>query len=159
MSVTADILESWRHPRRVIRRKLDLGVREDRALATLMAACVLNFVSQLPALARAAHFAPETPLDARIGGALLGTVFLLPLVVYLIAAVSHLVARAMGGQGTGFGARLALFWAMLAISPLLLLNGLVAGLIGAGPALWGVGVAVLAGFLYLWIAGLIEAEA
>ena len=158
MAITTDILHSYRHPRTVIRRKLAQGVREDRALAMLMAACGLNFVSQWPALARAAHFDPSRPLDARIGGALLATVFLLPLIAYAVAGLSHLAARALGGQGSHYGARLALFWSLLAIVPVLLLHGLVGGLIGSGPARTAVGLGVLAAFLYLWGNALIEAE-
>lgn len=158
MTVTGDIAESYRAPGRVVRRKLENGPREERALATLMGACGLIFVSQWPALARAAHLDPSVPLDARMGGALMGTVFLLPIFAYSVAALSHLAARALGGQGGWFGARLALFWALLAVSPLMLLQGLVAGLIGPGPALSTVGFVVLLGFLWLWLGGLRAAE-
>lgn len=158
MPVTHDILRAWRSPRCLIREKLAAGPREDRALATLMGAAVLIFVAQWPGLSRAAYFEPSVPLEARLSGALLATIFLLPLLSYAIAAFSHLLARLARGKGTWFGARLALFWALLAISPLMLFNGLVAGFIGAGPAATLVGVLVMAGFLYLWINMLIEAE-
>lgn len=158
MAVTLDMLRSWRDPRGVIRRKLADGPREDRAVATLMGACILVFVAQWPRLSREAFFDPSIPFEARMGGALMGTVFLLPLLLYAVAAVSHLVARALGGKGSWFSARLALFWAMLAVSPLMLLNGLVAGFLGQGPALVAVGAVVGIGFLYLWINMLVEAE-
>lgn len=154
MPVAPDILESYRRPKAVMARKLADGVREDRALATVMGASLINFVAQWPAMARAAHFDPATPLDARLGGALLATVFMLPLFAYLLAAVSQLVMRLTGRPISGFAARMALFWAMLANAPLLLLNGLVAGFLGAGPAQWTVGTLTLAGFLYLWIMNL-----
>jgi hypothetical protein len=93
-----------------------------------------------------------------MGGALLGTLFLLPPIAYAVAALSHLVARAFGGTGSFFSARLALFWALLAVSPLMLLQGLVRGFIGPGPALTLVGLAVLATFLVLWVTSLIESE-
>ncbi|MDZ4095891.1 MAG: YIP1 family protein [Paracoccaceae bacterium] len=158
MTITGDILESYRRPRVVIARKLAAGPREDRALAVLMAACGLMFVGQWPGLARAAHLDPAIPLDARIGGALLGTVFLLPPLAYALAGVSHLLARGLGGKGSHFGARLALFWSLLAISPLMLLQGLIGGFIGSGPGFTVLGLGVLAAFLYLWINGLIEVE-
>lgn len=150
MAVTRQILASWRRPRAVMRGLLAGGVREDRALVTLMAACALIFVAQWPRLARAAHLDPSIPLDARLGGALVGTVFLLPLVAYGLAAVSHLVARLLGGRGTGYGARLALFWSLLVVTPAMLLHGLVAGMVGPGPATTGLGLLVLAGFLFQW---------
>lgn len=158
MAVTLDILKGWRSPRALIRVKLGQGIREDRALAVLMGACLLFFVAQWPRLSREAFLHPEVPLDARMGGALMGWVFIAPLFFYALGAVSHLVARLFGGRGTWFSARLALFWALLVVSPLALLNGLVAGFIGAGPAATVVGLLVLGGFLYLWISMLIEAE-
>lgn len=158
MAVTLDMLRSWRDPRGVIRAKLADGQREDRALATVMGACAMVFVAQWPHLSREAFLHPEIPLEARMVGALMGAVFLLPLILYALAAVSHAVARLAGGKGTWFSARLALFWALLAVSPLMLLNGLVAGFVGQGPALTVTGVVVAVGFLYLWINMLIEAE-
>ncbi|WP_309665139.1 YIP1 family protein [Tabrizicola sp.] len=158
MAVTTDILATWARPRLTLRRKLADGVRDDRALAVLMGACALIFVAQLPALSRAAHFNPEVPLDARMGGALMATIFLLPPILYGVAAISHLVARLFGGKGSFFTARLALFWALLCVTPLMLLHGLVAGLIGSGIALTVVGVVVLAAFLTLWVLLLTEAE-
>ena len=170
MPVVPDILATWRRPRAVIARKLADGVREDRAIATLMGACGLIFVAQWPGLAREAHLtriaaeAAGTALDqvpslqALMGARLLAIVFIAPLVFYLLAAVSHLVARAFGGRGSGFGARLALFWALFCTTPVMLLQGLVGGFIGAGVSATVVGLLVLAVFVYLWITMLIEAE-
>lgn len=158
MSITQRIVTSWRAPRHVMRGMLAAGPREDRALAILLAACLVMFIAQWPALSRAAHFQPEIPLQARLSGALLATMFMVPLLAYAIAALTHLAARAMGGQGTFFAARLALFWSLLAITPLTLLQGLVMGFIGPGPAATLTGVVVLAGFLFQWINTLIEAE-
>jgi hypothetical protein len=109
-------------------------------------------------MSRAAFLDPTTPLEARLGGALLACLFILPLLAYGIAAISHLIARALGGKGTGFGARLALFWAMLAIAPAMLLQGLTAGFIGASPALWLVQTLVLVGFLWIWLSMMIQVE-
>ncbi|MFN3970637.1 MAG: YIP1 family protein [Gemmobacter sp.] len=158
MPVVADMRAAWARPDAFITRKLAEGVREDRALAVLMGACVLSFVAQWPALARAAHLDPSVPLDARMGGALMGVLFLLPLVAYGVAAVTHLAARLIGGRGSWFGARMALFWAFLASSPLVLLMGLVAGFLGQGVAATATGVAVFGAFLYLWLRMLYHAE-
>lgn len=158
MPITTDIVESYRRPRAVVRRRLGGGENEGAALATLLAACLLIFISQLPGLARAAHLDPSVPLDARMGGALMATFFLVPLLAYAVAGVSRLVARAFGGKGTGYGARIALFWSLLAVSPLMLLQGLVRGFLGEGPALTATGVVVALAFLGFWITSLIEAE-
>jgi Yip1 domain len=158
MTVTGDILGTWRRPRDILRGKLAAGVRDDRALATLMAACGLIFIAQWPALSRAATLDPSVPLEARMSGALLATVFILPPALYAVAAVSHLIARVLGGKGSHFGARLALFWALLCTAPLMLLNGLVVGFLGQGVQATAVGLLVLAAFLWLWLTLLSEAE-
>ncbi len=154
MAITTDILETYRRPKAVVARKLAAGPREDRALAILMAGCGLNFVSQWPGLARAAHLDPSQPLDARIGGALLVSVFLLPIFLYVLSGLAHLIRRALGGQGTQYSARLALFWALLAVAPALLFLGLVRGFIGPGALQSGLGMGVFALFMWFWISGL-----
>lgn len=157
MAITQDIVATYRGPGKVLRRLLDRGQREDRALAILMAGCLVVFVSQWPVLARRAHL-EQTELNPLLGGSLLAWLFIAPLVLYALAALSHVVARALGGQGSQYGARLALFWALLAASPLMLLNGLVGGFIGPGPALTLVGFVWFVLFLWFWLAGLREAE-
>lgn len=158
MALTTDILASYRSPRRVMRRKLAAGAGEDVALFYLLVACALIFVAQWPVLSRQAFEDPSVPLSARLGGALMAWLFIAPLLMYLLAALSHLLARAFGGAGRYVDARLALFWALLAAAPLWLLNGLVAGFIGPGPELTIVGAIALAGFGTIWLLSLIEAE-
>ncbi|THD74900.1 YIP1 family protein [Thalassobius vesicularis] len=158
MAVTRDIVATYRGPGRVVARLLAMGQREDRALAILMAGCVVVFVAQWPRLAREAHLNPEIELNMLLGATLLAWVMIAPLILYVLALVSHLVAKALRGRGTGFGARIALFWALLASSPLILLQGLVAGFIGAGPALSAVGFIWLVIFAWFWLAGLRQAE-
>ena len=158
MGLISDISLAWRAPGRLIRAKLGGGVREDRALALAMAVGLMVFVAQWPRLAREAHLDPSVPFDARMAGALMGAVFILPLILYLVAALGHLVARALGGAGSWFGARLALFWAMLASAPTMLLHGLVSALCGPGAVAMIIGAIVACGFLYLWLSMLIEAE-
>ncbi len=157
MPVTTDIVASYRRPAQVMCRLLSAGTREDRALAMLMAGCVLAFISQLPRLAREAHLTGEE-LNPMLGGALFAWLFIAPLMFYLIAALSHLVARLFKGKGDWFGARLALFWAFLAASPLMLLNGLTAGFVGPGAALTLVGFVWFVAFMVIWLVSLKVAE-
>lgn len=157
MPVTSDITATYLGPGRVMERQLAMGQREDRALVFVMAFCVLAFVARLPALARQAHI-DGSDLNMQMGGTLMGTVFLLPLILYLLAGLSHLVARALGGKGDWYGARLALFWSLLASTPLMLLNGLVAGFIGSSPALTLVGFLWFVIFMWFWITSLKTAQ-
>jgi hypothetical protein len=158
MSMTLRILSAWRAPRQVMRGLLAAGPREDRALATLIAACAVMFIAQWPALSREAHLEPDIPLQARLSGALMATLFIVPLLAYAMAGLVHLVARVMGGRGTWYTARLALFWSLLAIAPLTLFQGLVMGFLGPGPAATATGLVVLVGFLFQWINAIIVTE-
>lgn len=154
MPVTTDIAASYRGPRPVMRRLLTRGAREGRLLAILMAGCLLTFIAQWPRLAREAHLQDQA-LQPMLGGALMAWVFIMPLVFYLLAFLAYLVSRVGGAaQMTPYGARLALFWAFLAASPLMLLNGLVAGFIGPGPGLIAVGAMWLAVFLWFMVSNL-----
>ena len=158
MAVTSDIVRAWLHPRQVMQVQLGHGQREDRALIFLVVACVLVFIAQWPRLLRAAEADPSVPFDVSIGGALLGWVFLAPLAFYAIAALSHIVAKLMGGQGDWYSARLALFWSFLVASPFWLLYGLVAGLADAGVLRALSGALALSSFIAVWLLSLYEAE-
>lgn len=156
MSVANDIVATYRRPGQVMARLMAGGPREDRALAVLMGACALMFVAQLPKLARQAHFNDED-LNMLLGGSLMALIFIAPLMFYAVALLAHLIGRLFGGPGTAWHARMALFWALLASSPLILLHGLVAGFIGPGPELTGVGAIWFVLFLWFWGSGMRQA--
>ena len=157
MSITRNISATYRGPGRVMRRLLEMGQREDRALAYLMASCALMFIAQLPRLAREAHLTGDD-LNMLMGASLMGLIFIAPLLLYCIALLARGVGRVLGGKGSGYGARLALFWALLASSPLILLHGLVSGFIGPGPEETAVGVAWFGVFMWFWLGGSIAQE-
>ena len=157
MPVTKDIVQSYSRPRVVMRRLLDAGPREDRAIAILFAGCLILFASQWPYRAREAHLT-EVPLVELISNDLYALLFVMPLLLYGIGALSHIIARAVGGKGGWYGARLALFWSLLASSPLIVLAGLVKGFIGEGLEHTIVGALWAAVFVALWSLNLREAE-
>jgi hypothetical protein len=157
MAGTRDIVATYRGPGRVMRRMLSMGQREDRAIAIVMAGCAVIFAAQLPRLAREAYLTGQE-LNPMLGASLLAWVFIAPLLLYVLAAVSHMIARIFGGRGSWFDARLALFWAVLASSPLMLLNGLVAGFIGPSAALSFVGLLWIGVFCWFWARCLWVAE-
>ncbi len=156
MAATRDIVATYRGPGKVMRRLLGQGTREDRALIFLIVACMLVFVAQTPRLAREA-FETETELNALLGASLMGWLFIAPLLMYLVAGLTALIGRVFRTGLSGFGARMALFWALLASSPLMLLWGLTAGFIGPGIEMDIVGIAWLVAFMWFWIAGLVTA--
>lgn len=148
-----DMVRSLRAPRRVIRGLGVAGVREPWLLMVLMLACALVFVAQWPRLARAAHLDPSIPLDARLAGALFAWVFLAPLFFYGMAALLALVLRLVV-RASGASVRLALFWALLVASPVMLLQGLVAGMIGPGAQAGLVAALAALVFVAVLVAGL-----
>ncbi len=156
MPVARDIAATYRGPRRVMRRLLAMGPREDRALVILMAACVAVFIAQWPRLSREAHLTGQE-LNPLLGGTLMAWIFIAPLLFYTMAFLSHLVLRALGRTCDAFATRLALFWALLASTPLILLHGLVAGFIGPGIELQIVGALWLVIFLWFWLSNMREA--
>jgi hypothetical protein len=156
MPVTTDIVATYRAPGRVVSRLLAAGQREDRALVILVAACAVMFVAQWPRLSRVSYLTGED-LQMLLAGSLFGLLFIMPLVLYFLAWLSRGIVWLLGGRTTGYSARLALFWALLAASPLVLFWGLVAGFIGEGGQLTAVGLLWLVIFLWFWVAGLRQA--
>ena len=149
MAATRDIIASYRNPAAVVRRLLGQGTREDRNLIYLMVACLIFFVAQTPRLARES-FLSGTELNMLLGGTLLAWLFIL-------AAGTQIIMRVLRRNVTGFNTRLALFWALLASSPLVLLHGLTAGFVGPGIELQIVGLIWLCVFLWFWVSGLLVA--
>ncbi len=153
MSVTLDIVATYRRPKRVVMQHVRRGSNEPRALMFLMLACGLMFVAQLPSLSRQAY-EDGSDVNALMGAALMGWVFIAPLLFYTIAWISNGVMRIVTGSFDGFGSRLALFWALLAAAPLMLLQGLVAGFIGKGLELTIAQCLWFFALLWFWISGL-----
>lgn len=159
MSTATAILKSYRAPRAVARSFRDAGADEGTGLGWLFAACILFFIAQLPDLARVAHLSDgETPFFGLLLGTFFGTLLLAPIIFYVFATLTHFLAKIFGGKGRATDARLALFWGLLASSPLVLFQGLLTGLIGPGTQ--GSLVALMASlvFLWVWLNGLIELE-
>ncbi|HCQ64772.1 MAG TPA: YIP1 family protein [Rhodobacteraceae bacterium] len=157
MSVVLDIAEAYRRPASVFRRRLGVAPREDRALAILMAACLLVFVSAWPVMQRKAIETGEE-FEMLIAGTLFVWLFLMPLLAYTLGTLSHGLARLVGGRGSGYSARFALFWALLVASPLWLLWGLTQGFVGPGVQEKLVGAVALGAFLVHWSLNLWTAE-
>ncbi|WP_313350278.1 hypothetical protein [Paracoccus sp. (in: a-proteobacteria)] len=146
------ILESWWAPGRVVK---SLRGMPDRALiVVLMAAMLIFLIAQAPGHARAAQLQPEVPLGARMGGALLAVMFMMPLLAYALAALVSALSRLTPWPVAPLDSRLALFWALLAVAPAMLLAGITAGLLGPGAALGLTRAVAGLGFLVIWGAGL-----
>lgn len=157
MSVSADILRSYRQPRVVMRGLLAMGPREDRALVFLAMAIGIGFLAQWPRMAEMARAAPDAGLSGFAAGEVMA-IIIQALFAYGLAALVRLGAKVFRGRGSWFGERLALFWAMLATSPLMLVWGAVYAIFGPGMVQEAVSWIVLAAFLWIWIGGIRAVE-
>lgn len=183
MAVTTEIFASYVRPRRVFGDLLKRGVTEPQALIYLLTAMALGFVSQLPYASRRANQpdpaleeairaeagdvrqiesleVPQDMIDAKFQAFLSAEVtiwfFILPLFFYALSGLSFLALRLLKRSFRGVELRMALFWALLAATPLKLLHGLFLGFVGPGPALTWVGVAWCVALLWVWISNLRE---
>ena len=154
MSIVLDIVRTYRAPRDILAQRIGSHVREDRALAVLMGACILIFVAQWPRLARQAHFDDTIELDALLAAALFGWLFLAPLVFYLLSLLVHGALRVLRRPATGYAVRMALFWGLLAAAPLFLFTGLTAGFVGPGSASNIVGGLAFGALVVFWVSGI-----
>ncbi|WP_139188277.1 YIP1 family protein [Aliiruegeria lutimaris] len=163
MSATQEILRTYRAPRRVMRRLLERLAcdhrPEARVMIYLLTGCLIIFIGQVPGLLNMPITAPDAPpREALLGITFFAWLFVWPLIFYLLAAISHLVVRLFGGKGSNLGSRAALFWTVLAVSPLMLLRGMVETGFGPGTELLAVDFVVGLAFCALWSISLFEAE-
>lgn len=158
MSIALDIVRTYRAPKEVQLRQMRAGENsEGRALAILMGACFLLFVATLPNLSRQAFLDPSIPFQGRMAGAFFAWVLLMPLVLYALSIVLKLVLTLIGRDVPGHHVRMAMFWALLASSPLWLLSGLAAGFTGESPGTAITGLAAIGAFVLFTIFGLVAA--
>tara|TARA_R110002049_G_scaffold23545_9_gene83605 strand:- start:32414 stop:32896 length:483 start_codon:yes stop_codon:yes gene_type:complete len=158
MAVSSDILATYRGPGRVMQTLLAQGRNEVRVLMFALMAGVLIFVAMSPYQARAAHLDPDGPLAVRQYWSAFFWVFVMPLLLYLFAALVWGLSRVARRQISGYAIRLTLVWSLLASAPLLLLLGLVLGFIGPGVQAQIIGALWLAVFFWFWVSGLLSAE-
>ena len=146
------VLASWRRPGQVVRGLSPMS--EGAMLAVLMGAMLVFLIAQAPGHARAAALDPSVPMAGRMAGALTAVLLMMPLLAYAFASLVALASRLTPWRLEAEDSRLALFWALLAISPAMLLAGLVEGLIGPGPALTITRLIAGIGFLFIWGSGI-----
>lgn len=157
MSITTDLVETWRRHRTVVRRHLSRGQSEPFAFSLLVVFLLLAFVAQWPRASRVAFENDSTPVSAQLLAIAMALLATIPL-WYGLAALSRVVARLFGGRGSWYGSRIALFWSLVAVTPLMLFQGLVSGMIGPGPGLSAVSIVAGLAFVIFWALALMEVE-
>lgn len=165
--LVAAIAASWKDLRGGVRRRLDSRPGESGLLAQAYLAAALAFVAGLPSAIEDARALEATQPDALTGvlaGRAFSAIFLFPLLLYLLAAIQRLVAKAFRGQGSFYSARVTLFWAVIVALPLGLAEGVISALVPALPPETGRIVATAAsaavglGFLSIWAIMTAESE-
>lgn len=158
LGLIGEIAHAYRAPRAAMARQVREGMNEGRSLFHLFAACAMGAAASLPDALRAAQALPAGEARAGVVPAhIFGYMFVAPPVMYAVAALVHLAARAFGGRGGFAGARAALFWALLLGGPLALALS-VAEASGAGAWLRLAVAGATAYWLWLLAASLAETE-
>lgn len=125
----------------------------------LLLGCFIVFVSQVPGIVSFEMPAEDAPpRDAVLGITFFMWLFVWPLLFYLLAALSHLAARLFGGRGSFASARIALFWTVLSVAPLMLIRAGVAAFGGQGAPVMLIDSLVAFAFCTIWALTLMEAE-
>ncbi len=156
MSVVRNIIRTYKSPRKTISGLIAQGPREPEVLVFAMLACGLIFVAQWPVLSRAAALDPSVTFEQRMGGALFGIMFMLPLLLYGLAGLLQLALRLFSAKVIGLHVRLVLFWSLLSVTPLMLAQGGLSAFLGATSAVMVFGFVVAGVFLYILGAGVLE---
>ena len=124
-------------------------------LQIFIIACVISFLARLPGLVELHKVSDlNQPLQAFLTASLVTGIFFAPIFFYVLAAISHLIAKLVGGQGTSQSARLALFWSLIAMQPLLILTQTLGTLIGPNMVTQMMSFVAGAFFLWVWITGI-----
>lgn len=138
-----------------MKRYLEDGIREEQTLFFAILFGLLSYLSLLPALAKHAFLTNES-LSALAAAQFISSVFMMPLLMYGIAAVSHLILKYFGGQGDYIGARRALFWAALVTTPAILLTSIAEAYFSEISTILSVITTMI--FVWQWVSNLKELE-
>ncbi len=150
MSVVGDIVTAYRNPVAVVAGQAEKGVNEPQTLFFGMLFGFLSFLAQLPVLSVQADREGH-PLFALAAANLVAFLFFLPLMLYLLAGLSHAILARFGGAASWAQSRRALFWSALVSAPLILLSGLAAPVL-PHPLVVAVQLVTGAVFFWQWIA-------
>lgn len=160
MSIAGEIIRAYKGPRASMQRRLDEHPGEERLLIFLVVAILLFFVARIPNLLVSANAQATEDISntAIFITNLVASFFFAPLLFYGVAAISRIISKIFGGTGNGYSARLALFWALLVVSPLALLSTILQSVI---PVLWlaiALPIVMFLLFAFVWGACLSVAE-
>lgn len=149
-----DIVGTYRFPVKTLRRMAAQPVSERRLLAWVMGASVIAFVVTLPRLIAVYQPSDAEPLAGFVANRIVGSLIFAPLFMYLLAALSHLTARMLGGKGDWQNGRLALFWTLFAVQPVLLVTEILKYLAPNATLITATNLLSMLVFIGLWLAAI-----
>ena len=125
MAILDDIAAAFRSPRAEMDHQMSI-MTEPRIMMLGLTACCLSFVSELPAIAANVSIAGESidVLNGRAGALFITRVFFGVLLLYSVAALSHILLIPLKGQGNWQTARLSVCWGAMVATPLVLMCGI-----------------------------------
>ena len=157
MAVATDIVRAYAGPRRTARLVLSKVDTESKALALVMIGCTFLFIAQFPELVLQGRTnAGQPTLAAMAAGRFIGTLLFAPLMFYLLAGATGALMRLLDRQISWLHSRVSLFWAVLAASPLVLIEAVAGGLQLNDLVQQTVSVATIVLFTAFWVSGLVE---
>lgn len=130
------VLFAWADLRGSMRAELDRVPGEGRLLFYAMLSGAIWSVGEIAPLRQAVVAGPsgEAEFLGRASAAVGGALFIRTLALYGLAALGHLIARALGGQADWRESRAALFWAALVSAPAMVALALLAQVAGGDGA-------------------------
>jgi hypothetical protein len=155
------MLGAWADLRGSMRAELDRDPSEGRLLFYVMFAGLFRFVGAAMVLAYGplALAMPEDVFRGQIAASFVAIFFLLSLLYYAVAATGGGLARAMGGTGSWYDSRAALFWAALIAAPAILASKLLALILAGMPGPVVGSVEMLGEVAFAWTTAHCFAEA
>jgi hypothetical protein len=145
-------------PRASMRGVLESRPSEGRLLAYALLAAGSLLAGRIATLTMATG-AAASDLLPQVAAQVASLMFFVPLVYYLLAALGTALARAFRGRGGWRDGRAAFFWAALVSAPAVVLSGLAALALDAGPRVLSVAVAQIGPVFFAWALAQCFAEA
>lgn len=152
---------AWYDLRSSMRWLLDAGPREGTLLALALLSGLVWFLGRMAELwlSPAAATMGEAALIGRAQGELVAAIFLRTLMLYALAGLAGLVARACGGTGSWKDSRAATFWAAVVAAPVMLAATVIATMVGDGPGPAAAMFRSIGGVAFAWAFSFCLAEA
>ena len=155
------MLGAWADLRGSMRTELDREPSEGRLLFYVMFAGLFRFAGAAMVLAYGplALMMPDDVFRGQIAASFVVIFFFLSLLYYAVAATGGGLARAMGGTGSWYDSRAALFWAALVAAPAILASKLLALVLAGLPGPVVGSVEMLGEVAFAWTTAHCFAEA